>query len=196
MTQEGYLLRGPRFGIRRIQERDIDLIGGWIFDPELSPEYIARADPEEAEQMDVRALLTPSDEDPGPFYFLALVADDAVGEQVAFVNFLSKNGPPHYLWEGEILVGRRPDGAKGVGTEVFALAIEVLFSETPAQKLWGPIATDNTASLRMAERLGFKWEGFLRQHIPMASGVKDARLGSVLKSEWELPFKLDREEHV
>jgi RimJ/RimL family protein N-acetyltransferase len=196
MTQEGCLRRGPRFSIRRIQERDIDLVRSWIFDPELSPEYIATADPEVAEQMDVRALLASSYEDQGPFYFLALVADDAVGEQVAFVSFLSKNGPPHYLWEGEILVGRRPNGARGVGTEVFALAIDVLFSETPAQKLWGPIAIDNTASLRMAERLGFKWEGFLRQHIPMASGIKDARLASLLKSEWELPFKLEKEEHV
>lgn len=196
MIQEDYLLKGPRFSIRRLQEQDLELVRCWILDPELSPEYIATADPKVAEQLDVRALLDSSNEELELLHFLALVADDEAGEQVAFVNFLSKNGPPHYLWEGEILVGRRPKSAKGVGKEIFALAIDVLFSETPAQKLWGPIAIDNTASLRMTESLGFKWEGFLRQHIPMAYGIKDARLGSMLKNEWKLPFELDSEEDV
>lgn len=73
---------------------------------------------------------------------------------------------------------------KGVGTEVTARAVQIAFEEMDCHKLVLRIAVGNVASERIAQRLGFTYEGILRDEVRIDNEWIDHTAWSLLDHEW------------
>lgn len=86
---------------------------------------------------------------------------------------------------GEIGYWIRSDmTGQGTGTEVTARAVQIGFEEMDCHKLVLRIAVGNVASERIAERLGFTYEGILRDEVKIGHEWVDHTAWSLLNEEW------------
>ena len=76
---------------------------------------------------------------------------------------------------------------KGIGTAAVKLLVDKIFTESSLQRLTATISTENVASWRLVERLGFKREGTLRQHYVVQGQRVDEYYYGLLRSEWFAP---------
>jgi ribosomal-protein-alanine N-acetyltransferase len=73
---------------------------------------------------------------------------------------------------------------RGIATGAVKLLVEKVFSETALRKLMAFVHDKNQPSRRVLEKLGFKQEGFLRDHYVINGKPVNEILYSVLKHEW------------
>ena len=75
---------------------------------------------------------------------------------------------------------------KGLMTEALRVTIDTAFSlERPLNRLFVKIDTRNGASIRIAEKLGLRSEGVLRQNRFHKGVFVDDAIYSLLREEWE-----------
>ena len=91
--------------------------------------------------------------------------------------------PEHRRAELGIAISRTKWG-HGYGREVLELIIGFCFRELDLHRLEADIDPDNTASLRLFERQGFKREGLLRERWYQMGEVQDAVFLGLLRNEW------------
>jgi RimJ/RimL family protein N-acetyltransferase len=86
---------------------------------------------------------------------------------------------------GEIGYWVRSDEAgKGICTEVAARVLEIAFEELGLHRVTLRIAVGNRASERVAEKLGFAFEGTLRHEVRVAGQWLDHTSWGLLDSDW------------
>jgi ribosomal-protein-alanine N-acetyltransferase len=74
---------------------------------------------------------------------------------------------------------------KGVGKAAVKLLVEKAFAESSMQRLTAFISTENEASLKLAQRLGFVHEGTLRKYFLIQNRWVDEAVYALLKSDWD-----------
>jgi len=80
-----------------------------------------------------------------------------------------------------------PDArGRGLAGQGVALALDVVFDEKCARRIFADIDPDNTASIKTFERLGFKYEGVLRAAWNTHIGVRDSVMMSLIDSDPKL----------
>ena len=93
----------------------------------------------------------------------------------------------HADWEvrsAEIGYGVRSDErSKGYATEALSAVVRWALSEGGIQRAWLTANTDNVASVRVAEKAGFRREGTLRRAGLEDDGLHDLALFSLLDDE-------------
>ena len=72
---------------------------------------------------------------------------------------------------------------QGVARECMAALIDHLLLEEGNRRLTAEIDSGNVASIRLAEKLGFRHEGTLRQHERTHKGICDLLIYGLLKSD-------------
>ncbi|WP_233272034.1 GNAT family N-acetyltransferase [Mycolicibacterium smegmatis] len=82
------------------------------------------------------------------------------------------------LWVDETV------GTRGIGTTAIRLMVAHLFSDHGVERIAAPIAAGNTATIRLAKRLGFVREGVLRSYMTVGSGRCDHELWSLTSADW------------
>lgn len=88
------------------------------------------------------------------------------------------------MGHGEIGYGvAESEHGKGIGKAAVALLVDKLFAETDIHKLIAYVASENTASCRILERLNFQREGYLREHYVIQGKRVDEVLFSLLRQE-------------
>ncbi|HYZ11873.1 MAG TPA: GNAT family N-acetyltransferase [Actinomycetota bacterium] len=80
-------------------------------------------------------------------------------------------------WVGSDRAGR------GYATEAGAAVLRFGFETVGLYRLELRAGVDNMASQRVAEKLGFRWEGTLRQGCPLADGAYDGYLYGLLSTD-------------
>jgi RimJ/RimL family protein N-acetyltransferase len=84
-----------------------------------------------------------------------------------------------------IMVAEKKARMLGVGGEASIIFLEYLFKKMKVQRAYGGIIADNTRSLKLDERLGFKKEGTLREHSILPNGkVSDVYIYGMLRRDW------------
>ena len=73
---------------------------------------------------------------------------------------------------------------EGIGTEATARVMQLAFEELGLHRVTLRIATGNTASERIAEKLGFVKEGLLRKEVLVAGEWLDHSLWGILEDEF------------
>jgi [ribosomal protein S5]-alanine N-acetyltransferase len=76
---------------------------------------------------------------------------------------------------------------QGVAGECLTTLISHLFAAEDHRRLIAEIDAENTASIALAERLGFIREAHLRQHETTHKGLCDILIYGLLRSEWPAP---------
>jgi RimJ/RimL family protein N-acetyltransferase len=77
-----------------------------------------------------------------------------------------------------------PDAPKGSGTLLGQRALAFAFEEMQVHKLFGQVIAKNIASIRFHERLGFRHEGRLREHVLIQTEHHDLMCFGLLRQEW------------
>ncbi|MBU9766763.1 GNAT family N-acetyltransferase [Mycobacterium sp. TNTM28] len=74
---------------------------------------------------------------------------------------------------------------RGVAAAAGRLIVAQLFAEPGIERIAAPIATGNTATTQVAQRVGFVREGVLRQYMAIGSGQRhDHELWSLTRDDW------------
>jgi RimJ/RimL family protein N-acetyltransferase len=79
---------------------------------------------------------------------------------------------------------RSDETGKGFGTEATTRAVQIGFEEMGLHKVQLRIAVGNAASDRIAEKLGFGFEGTLRDEVRVGNRWLDHTVWSMLEAEW------------
>jgi len=79
---------------------------------------------------------------------------------------------------------RSSETGRGYGTEAASVAIGIGFNELDLHKVVLRIAVGNLASETMAQKLGFTYEGVLRDEVKVNDRWLDHTSWSMLSSEW------------
>ncbi|MGN6279669.1 MAG: GNAT family N-acetyltransferase [Sphingomonas sp.] len=77
----------------------------------------------------------------------------------------------------------RDHWGSGIAAEAVCAVIDRLFAEGQ-RRIFADTDPENTASLALLERLGFKREGYLRAEWETHIGVRDSVILGLLKDEW------------
>ena len=82
------------------------------------------------------------------------------------------------LWIDSRCAGR------GVGTAAAALVIAELFRDPGMYRIAAPIAVGNVATVAVARRMGFRYEGTLRGYMELGQGRCDHELWALTRADW------------
>ena len=78
-----------------------------------------------------------------------------------------------------------PFWGRGIMTEAIRKMCDYIFQNTDIIRIFAEPFATNVASCRALEKVGFQFEGIMRQNAIKNGKIVDMRLYSVLKSEWE-----------
>ncbi len=73
---------------------------------------------------------------------------------------------------------------KGIALEAVTRVIDYGFSDLKLRKIFADVDPDNSASIGLLNRLGFKQEAHLREEWETHIGVRDSLIFGLLRSEW------------
>jgi RimJ/RimL family protein N-acetyltransferase len=83
-----------------------------------------------------------------------------------------------------ISVGEKTYWGKGHGTEATRLLLDHAFATLNLNRVWLQVIEFNARAVRSYEKLGFKHEGRLRQHMYREGKYWDSLVMGILRSEW------------
>jgi ribosomal-protein-alanine N-acetyltransferase len=78
---------------------------------------------------------------------------------------------------------------QGIATEAVTAMLDFCFGELGLHRLEAFIHPENQPSLRLIERLGFRREGLLRDHLRVGDEWRDDALYALLAAEWRSPVQ-------
>ncbi|MEJ1930789.1 GNAT family protein [Nostoc sp. NIES-2111] len=78
-----------------------------------------------------------------------------------------------------------PYWGRGLGTAIARAYVTEVFKALPVARVYANVYSDNAASRRLLEKLGFRLEGILRKAIRKDGVLKDDCIYAVLREEWE-----------
>ena len=173
-------IAGDAVRLRPLVPADYPTVLGWYADPELvaphdrflsdSPDAFARA-------------VESATDDPTSLAPRLAIERRAEGDLVGLVGHYRGHPVLEYLdvW---YLVGEPAARGHGVGSEAVRLLVAHLFRTTSVERVGASIDVDNTGSVRLIERLGFRTEGTLRSALYHHARWHDVRIFGITRSEW------------
>jgi [ribosomal protein S5]-alanine N-acetyltransferase len=108
----------------------------------------------------------------------------AVDDEI--VGTVSLKNISHSMGYGEIGYGvAETHHNQGIATAAVRMLVDKVFAETTLRKLIAYVHDQNRASCRVLEKLGFRREGFLREHYIINGKPANEILYGLLRSDWE-----------
>ena len=104
----------------------------------------------------------------------------------AAVGSVALNNVNWRMGLGELGYGISEDHhGKGIGTKAVALLVAKVLKDSTLNRIIAYVSTENVASWKLLERLGFRREGTLRQHYVVQGRRVDEHIYGILRSDWE-----------
>lgn len=176
------VLSTPRLRLRQFCAGDVDAMHACFSDPEAmrfwnTPVHVRPIDSERS----VRNFIdcTPS------YYRFWAVADAETDRCLGLVNY--HDG---HIRSRRASIGYIIDPAhhrQGIATEAVTAMLDFCFGELGLHRLQAFIHPENQASIRLIEKLGFRREGLLRDHLRVGEEWRDDLLYALLAAEWRSP---------
>lgn len=105
--------------------------------------------------------------------------------------FEQSGEPRGYACLNELAIGvadwsfhAAPKAPKGTGTRMLRAVLDYAFNQQRLHKIYAEVLQENTRSLALHRRLGFKEEGFLREQHPTVAGYQSIYCFGLLRAEW------------
>lgn len=95
------------------------------------------------------------------------------------------HGLPRGVFELGIELFEEADRGRGLGAEAVAAITRHLFDDEQAHRVQLTTDVDNVSMRRVAERLGFTFEGVLRSFMPEPDGPRDYAMYAITKHDHE-----------
>lgn len=112
------------------------------------------------------------------------VLSSTTDELVGMVNYHARNPMHRRLAVGWILLPRY--WGRGYMHEATCALLAHCFGALQTHRVEAEIEPDNWRSIRLAERLGFRREGLLRDRMSVAGEPRSACMYALLRPEWNL----------
>jgi diamine N-acetyltransferase len=164
------MIEGKRLNIRPLESRDLDWFTEWNNDPEYKGPY----EPHEFLTRDQieRWFISKKNAE---WWAIESHQGKPMGQIVT--------GPQgDYYWLGYIL---HPDyRGNGYTTEAVKLLVNHLFETKNIVRVQAESNPKNTASIRVLEKAGFKFEGLKRKAVLIQGEYMDGAIYSILREEW------------
>lgn len=135
-----------------------------------------------AAQAMVRAAIERAAATPRSEYYLA-IADPHTDVLVGFIRLALTGVKAAKLGYAV----RAEDWGRGYASEAVALMLSHAFESLDLHRVTAAIGPDNTRSMSLVEKFGFRYEGRLRDHVFTNGAWRDSLLYSVLSSERQGP---------
>jgi RimJ/RimL family protein N-acetyltransferase len=106
------------------------------------------------------------------------------GEPIGVAGLVKINRV-HLTAESYCVIGEKKFWGKGAGTEAHKIMFQWGFDKLDLEKIWADINPENTAIIKVCERLGFKTEGLLRKdRVVNGKRIDVLRIG-LLRNEFK-----------
>ena len=164
------MLEGKNVNLTVVEKEDLQFFKEWLNDPKFTGECESQETVADLEKSYSR-----------------------LGSQWFFIQ--KKNGTKigwaaKYL-EGALITigyGVVPEQrGKGYATEAAAILVDYLFLTKDTVRIQADTSTENLASQRVLEKIGFQKEGIIRKHYFSSGKWRDSHLYSILRKEWKEP---------
>jgi len=168
-------LRGDKVALREFQPDDLDAVHAVVGDERVATwlSFDTR-NREQAEAM-LTGALERARLEPRTEYYLAVVLPDS-DRLIGFAR-IGLAG----VQAGKLGYAIRADEwGKGYATDAARTMIEFGFGELGLHRISAAIGPDNAPSIAVAEKLGFSYEGRLRDHVHTNGAWRDSLLYSLL----------------
>ena len=174
-------IRADRVCLRAVRDDDVDSLFTIFSDPKVMRYWSTPAlvDKSEARQL-VNEIHECFSRQSMLKWAVALNADDSLIGTASLFNINLENG------RGEIgyCLGSAYWG-QGYINEALRALVSYCFDVLEFRRLEADIDPRNTASLRTVERLGFKYEGHLRERWRVNGETQDTHFFGLLRRDWE-----------
>lgn len=164
------LLTGKTVNLRLMETVELHTLADWLNNPRFMGKHESQETTEDLEKSLSRA---------GSQWF-----------------FIEKKDGTKIGWAAKYLVGSQttvgfgvvPDErCKGYATEAASVIVDYLFLTNNIVRVQADTSTENKASQRVLEKVGFKKEGIIRRHFFSTGKWRDSFLYSILRDEWKEP---------
>lgn len=164
------MITGELVNIRPLESTDLDWFTEWNNDPA----YTGPFEPLEINSRDCVEKWYNTEKD-AQWWVITNIKEKPLG-QIVF-------GPQgDYYWLGYIL---HPNfRGKGYATEAVMLIVNYLFLSKNIVRIQAECNPENKASIRVLEKVGFKYEGLKRKSIFIQGLYMDSALYSIIRDEW------------
>lgn len=173
-------LNGDRVVLREFRDTDVEAVLALIGDSRVT-EWLSfdTRNRQDAEAM-LAGVAQRREVRPRTEFYMAITPGDESDQCVGFMR-LALNG----VKAGKLGYAVAFDHwGRGYATDAARTIIDYGFHTLDLHRISAAIGPDNSASIRMAERLGMTREGVIRDHVFTNGGWRDSVLYSVLAPEW------------
>ncbi|MEM3697334.1 MAG: GNAT family protein [Candidatus Bathyarchaeia archaeon] len=180
------MLEGKRINLRLAEREDVPLLVEWLNDVEFAGGYQHFPDQLSKAELEKRIL----EHKLYQTEWIDFIIEKKDGTKIGWTcHYISA---PNFGWT-EIGYAIIPsERNKGYGTEAVQMLVDYLFLTREIIRIQAVINTQDKASRRVLEKVGFKKEGALRKALWDAKGKwADGHLYSILREEWKEPKVLE-----
>lgn len=172
-------LIGTLVYLRPLERLDAAILLPWINDQEVTRTLrVHRPLNLTAEEDFINHLCTQSDT---VALGIALRADDRLVGMCSLNQIDSKNRHAQF----GIIIGDKNAWGKGHGTEATRLIVDYGFATLNLHRIWLHVYEYNPRAIHTYEKLGFRYEGVLRQENFREGRYWDTHVMAVLREEWK-----------
>lgn len=173
-------IRGENLDLVPSSKEWVELMCKWSNDPDVR-HYARNVLPNTLE--DVKKWLEPHERNGAPEFIVMTIWHKKDKKPIGAAGL----GDIKWFnrWANAFLqIGDKNYWGKGVATEATKLLLQYAFEEVNLNKVSGQIILDNIGSWKVAEKVGFKFEGVLEQEFYVDGKYKDTKRYSYTRDMW------------
>ncbi len=164
------MLEGKNVNLRLMEKEELHILADWLNDHRFMGEYESQESSKDLEMSFSR-----------------------IGSQWFFIE---KKDREKIGWTAKYLIGNQTtigfgvvpvERRKGYASEAASTVVDYLFLANDIARVQADTSTENKASQRVLENVGFKREGIIRSHFFGTGSWRDSFLYSILREEWKAP---------
>lgn len=168
-------IEGEKIDLKTIEEEDVEFLRDGINNPDIRTYLTANRPINLTQQKDFFENVVSSEK---PITL-------AITDESGIVGIISLEESDKEIQVAKIGIWiAEAYHSNGYGTEAVELITDYGFNELGIHRIYAHVYEGNEASRRIWEKLGFKNEGTLREHIFRKGRFEDADIYGVLKHEW------------
>ncbi|MGI6546632.1 MAG: GNAT family N-acetyltransferase [Fastidiosipilaceae bacterium] len=174
-------LQGERLKLRMFEEADIPYVSPLFDELDVLQFYLPTLVRPYSEAQLSEMLKDWHDENT---YFLFSIVHHVTNQVKGLVNLDGVSWSNRHTEIG-IGISDLKERGKGYAPEALRLLIDYCFDQMGMHRVFARIIEGNEPSIRLFEKLGFKREGQMREHVFRDGGWRDMYIYAVLDSEWK-----------